>query len=307
MSDSDCARPLRPKEGVFAWAKRQLALGRATTRHETMNGETRVVVLADFAGKCERPVKFAGAYSKRAGAAWDKGIVKMRVRCRRCEGCLRVKAAQWGFRCVTENLSHAHENARTFFVTLTLAPDPLYVMEARARARFVERPEVITEHGEVKEMPKKHLWDTLSPHQRSMAIFREIGAEVQKYLKRVRKSFGKKAKLRYFYAAECGEEGGREHVHLLVHVTAAVPMIWDDITMALILKWKRHELRPGLPLGIATADLIRHPERGGWYVAKYVSKSSHSRARASRAYGRSASADRPAPPPTGTSAGEPAA
>ena len=85
-----------------------------------------------------------------------------------CEECLRLRAADWRMRAISE----MREAGRTWFGTLTLAPEQHHIMLSRARQR---------------------LWsggtdfDALSPHDQFMERMTEIGKEVTLYLKRVRK------------------------------------------------------------------------------------------------------------------------
>lgn len=279
-------RPLRPKEGLVAWATRMLAEGKATTvsvRGVDQKGDqmARNVVHANFAPKCSDPREFGGEATTSPG---NRIEVRMTAPCRRCPECLRRKRAVWAFRCVHEN----RQATFTRFVTLTLTEQARYIILCRAQARAVR---VDDDTGEI--IP---CWDEWSEHQQSYAFFLELGKEVTKYLKRVRKACEKVIRIRYSLFYERGDERRREHVHLLVHMYPLIPcgfeptgeyygVPWDDVWWHLTRKWRDYDLVPGVPLGIADADPIRSPEKGGWYVAAYLQQDSHNRARASLRYG----------------------
>lgn len=260
-----------------------LVAGKATSRQ--VRGEDQVgrpiarnVVVADFAPRCTDQRVFGGEAVSSPGNMVD---VTMKAPCRRCEACLRNKRAQWALRCVHEN----QRAVKTYFTTLTLAPDAWVLIDARARNRAWEADD---ETGELVNR-----WDQWTDHQRSWFFFLELGKEVTKYLKRLRKSLAPYCKLRYSMFNEKGDENEREHVHLLVHIypdPVAVKCYgpeypWDAVWWHQVRAWKFYEIAPRVPLGIATSEQVRHAEKGGWYVAGYLQDSSHNRARASLRYG----------------------
>ena len=218
----------------------------------------------DISGSCSRPMtRELHARPLILGRVYKSGqgerpySLIMHTRCRMCEECLRLRSADWRMRAVSE----MREAGRTWFGTLTLAPEQHHNMLSRARHR---------------------LWrggtdfDALSPHDQFMERMTEIGKEVTLYLKRVRKESG--ARVRYLLVAEA-HKSGLPHLHILVHeVDSDRPVRHKTLAD----QWKLGFTRFKLALDVKTAS----------YVCKYISKALLARVRASLGYGRG-EAERP--------------
>lgn len=175
--------------------------------------------------------------------------VDVAVRCRKCAACLRARARHWQRRAQMEMASAS----RTWFATLTLAPEWQFYCEAQA-IRACEAACV-------------DFW-SLDPEERFSRIARFATEEVQRWLKRIRK----RAPLRYCCVIE-SHKSGLPHMHLLVHEQGQ-PLRHKVLTEAWKWGFSRFNLvKPGE--GPATAR----------YVAKYLTKSARCRVKASLRYG----------------------
>lgn len=186
------------------------------------------------------------------GNGFEKPVwVDMSTRCRKCAWCLRQRAGLWTLRAKQE-LGGA---SRTWFGTLTLRPSEHFravcVAESSLRKRGTE-------------------WAELSPAEQFQARHSVISVEITKWLKRIRKE--SEARLRYFLVAEA-HKSGLPHYHILIHEQWLGKQVTER---TLRRQWK---------LGFSKFNLV---EGGGaaWYVAKYLSKASMARVRASRRYGK---------------------
>lgn len=112
----------------------------------------------------------------------------------------------------------------------------------------------------------------------------EIGKELTKFFKRVRKNSG--ATMRYMLVSE-KHKSGLPHFHMLVHECKEV-----QIT--------KRELHAAWTLGFTTWKLVKDKNAAS-YVTKYISKASDNKIRASLGYGKgyegrgTAESDVPAP------------
>lgn len=185
--------------------------------------------------------------------------VQLITPCRKCPRCLRHRARLWTARAITET----NTASRTWFGTLTLAPQALF--EALTRARRAKGR-------------KGEDYDTLPFEQRFQLLASSIAPDITKYLKRVRAQAS--APMRYLLVTE-SHKSGVPHFHLLVHeVLAEYPI--------------RHAVLTGQwPLGFTNFKLVKPELRQDGslyspapYVAKYLSKSSLARVRASLDYGK---------------------
>lgn len=235
--------------------------------------------VARFDGRCTAPITMRqvdkpnriALPGRPYGSAFTTDTV---VRCRKCESCLRWRRARWASRMVAENVT----SGRTWFVTLTMKDDALYRCVARSRLR----------EG----------YEDASPARQDQMVFWEFGAEVTKFLKRLRKNATARARrpwkevfdplkgqlvrvarepeadprIKYVLVFEHGSEGGRHHCHLLIHEKQG-RILEQEVREA----WS--------PLGFAEAKLVRHADRAGWYAAKYLAKSLGVRVRSSLRYG----------------------
>lgn len=153
---------------------------------------------------------------------------------------------------------------RSWFGTLTLTA------EAQATAQ-VKAVKWAMRHG--------LNWNDMEPGDQFAAVHRQIGPELTKWLKRVRKVSG--ARLRYLLVVEAHEGGGQHHgmphYHCLVHeVLGSAPVTERQLRFA----WARHGG------GFTEFKLVRQDDpRAAFYVCKYLSKNALARVRASARYG----------------------
>lgn len=183
-------------------------------------------------------------------------LVTLELRCRKCPPCLRRRGAMWRWRCNAE-LAAA---PRSWFGTLTL--DPVYAMRAKFEAQS-------------KAEKAGWRWGELSPEQRFRRIQAACSQELTRWLKRVRKESG--AKLRYCLVAEA-HKSGDPHWHVLIHETVPDQCV------------RERTLRKQWIAGFSKFNLVTDG-RVAAYVAKYLTKSSLARVRASIDYGKEWSAD----------------
>lgn len=180
------------------------------------------------------------------------------VRCRKCEACLAYRRRLWTARAIAET----RLSARTWFLTLTFAPEARFVMEMRAdklsRQRRAERLEAV------------------ASQERFALVAAETGREVTKYLKRVRKNA--RVRFRYLQVVEAHKDGF-PHYHLLIHEMANGAI-------------SKRELQGAWRGGFSQAKLVNTLDaKATGYVCKYLSKSAATRVRASQRYGRPTVAD----------------
>jgi hypothetical protein len=138
-------------------------------------------------------------------------------------------------------------------VTLTAAPEARFRYEILARRR-----------GEKAGFD----YDRLSETERFAEVARHMGRELTLYVKRVRKQSG--ATLRAMWVFEAHKDGA-PHIHGLVHECTIERVNWRSLTS----QWKD---------GFSHAVLLTDPTKSA-YAAKYLSKESCLRVRASRSYG----------------------
>ena len=189
-----------------------------------------------------------------AKAYLDRGTytVEMETRCRRCKACLATRASAWRLRAKYE-LSLA---SRTWFGTLTLTAHHQFIMGARASKRLRD--------GGTD-------WNKLTESEQFRERHREIGVELTKWLKRIRKESG--ASLRYILVAEA-HKSGLPHYHVLVHE------VFNSLPVS------ERTLRKQWLLGFSKFNLVREGQPAAHYVCKYLSKAALARVRASVAYGK---------------------
>jgi len=213
----------------------------------------------DISGSCEKPqtrelharplIMSGREYLSQRGGQTPLTMI-LHTRCRQCATCLRLRSREWRLRAVEE----MRDSARTWFGTLTLRPAAQHLMLSQARQR---------------------LWsggtdfDALSPAEQFAERMTEIGKEVTRYLKRVRKESG--ARVRYLLVAE-RHKSGFPHLHIMVH-EADIDRPVRYATLA--SQWK---------LGFVHFKLA-HDTKTAAYVCKYISKALLARVRASLRYG----------------------
>lgn len=208
---------------------------------------------APYHGDCQAPVIIpaVGLGDKLLGSHRDVNPrnVDLAVRCRKCDNCRKARARHWAARARAE----IDKAERTWFGTLTLAPEHQFRLIALAHQSSAKRG---------------NRWADLSADDQFKEVVRHLTKEVQKYVKRLRKSG---CQFRYLVAVE-RHKSGHPHCHLLVHETAA-PVRWRSLSD----KWDK---------GFVKFNLVAEGEasRAACYVAKYLTKAS-SRMLASAAYG----------------------
>lgn len=190
--------------------------------------------------------------------AWRPGksqplLLEMSSRCRKCERCLRLRSRMWTARSVSET----RMSSRTWFGTLTLRPGEQYLAKARA--------------SHVMSCRNGIDFDTLSPKDQFGLIVAQIGQDVTKYLKRIRKESG--VRFRYLVVFEA-HASGDPHIHMLLHELHA------DMAV------RQRTLEGQWKLGFTKWRLVDTDQPGAaGYVCKYLSKTAAARVRASRRYG----------------------
>ena len=178
-------------------------------------------------------------------------FVEMWVACRKCERCLRRRAAMWRLRAKAEWAL----SARTWLATMTLRPEAYVQLLSTARRRL--------DRGGTD-------WDGLAPHDKFCELEIEGYRNVQLWLKRIRKNTG--SPLRYLAVPEA-HKSGVPHWHLMLHEQDPDRPI-------------RHKMLAGSwHLGFDDYRLL-HDSKSAAYSAKYPSKDAAARVRASGSYGR---------------------
>lgn len=170
--------------------------------------------------------------------------------CRKCAPCLKRRAAKWR---LLANREMAMAN-RNWFGTLTLSPSAHFKAYLKACSDYAKRGTDL---------------DLCGTDEQFQARVTEIGREITKWLKRVRKNSG--AQIRYLLVTE-PHKSGLPHFHVLVHQCSDVPVL------------KRH-LKQAWRLGFSDFKLVEAHHKASNYVAKYLSKSLRARVRASQRYG----------------------
>lgn len=194
----------------------------------------------------------------------------------------------WAARAVEE----FHANPSTYMVTLTLRPEMHYHFDAVMHQRA---PELLPRLREIEKAGRSGL--------ASATLFRaraqNMGTEIQRYLKRLRK----RAPLRYLQVAEAHREGeslvaGRPHFHLLVHEVELGTLVrpgeyrvenghcprcdrWHKSAFELCdHAFVRTQWPHGYTKVVRCVD-----EKTAYYLCKYMSKAMEVRVRASLDYG----------------------
>lgn len=174
--------------------------------------------------------------------------VNMEVRCRQCPACLKQRSIKWTQRAVAE-MSVA---GRTWFGTLTLAPEKHTWVEAKLRSEFQNSGD----------------FDALTEKEKFAARLKLIGVEVTLFIKRIRKNSG--AEFKYILVAE-RHKSGLPHLHILLHEAPGAPIRKNKV---LDRAWS---------WGFSKFALAE--TKHAYYVCKYLTKSSEARVRASLHYG----------------------
>lgn len=215
----------------------------------------------DVSCRCHSPVPVEMFYFGddpvlgRTQSAW----VEMKVRCRKCENCDRVRSWEWTGWATQECLWWP----RSYFGTLTLSPEEQVRALAEAASQYAER------------------YDGGFAGLGEAGLFRwrcaAIGKWITLFLKRIRKEL--KVPVRYVVVAEA-HESGLPHFHMLVHEQVkATPDQWDTYQVLKKQWWHGHSSWNGVTVDDGHVREAR-------YVCKYLAKSPLARVRASERYGR---------------------
>lgn len=207
-----------------------------------------------YDGDCEAPVYIYlaglpdGTLARLGIAQLGRVSEHLFVRCRRCPACQAQRSRVWTARAIAETLA----SRRTWFATLTLAPDRATQARYAADSRLARR---ISDRGD-------------SANQFA-AMVDFVNPEITRFLKRVRKNSD--AALRYLCVAEA-HKSGLPHWHMLIHENAgrATKAVLSDA-------WR---------YGFSQFRLVETMDpRAARYACKYLSKTAMTRIRASRFYG----------------------
>jgi hypothetical protein len=222
---------------------------------------------ADRSGRCERPIVIdrIGAshvvVSKpiHGAEATPQGFVReepftlsTRVRCRRCEACLRERRWMWTERAVREYQAAAQAGARTWFVTLTFKPSEHYKLQTKTRLR-------VASYG--------INLDEMKPRERLEEVMKEYKQVMSLYVNRLRvgvKSRGwETTKFRYLWVPE-PHKNGEIHFHMLLHEVSKDKRIVKD-------RIKEMWGIGGNSFGFTRTKLL-DTEGGARYATKYLGK-----------------------------------
>lgn len=250
----------------------------------------------DVAGNCQSPVKVElhGRARPKLGernivvTAKDNrpNFVEIDAPCRKCENCLRRRAAHWRLRALAEY----HSASRTWLATLTLSPASVSYYLDLTRYRLNKSGvsyEALSEHDRFIEFE-----GSVFSKRVKLANGDWVGGEFQAAMKRLRKNSG--VPVRYLCVTE-QHKSGLPHWHVLLYEQdPARPFSSDRDFRGKVwnAELKRYEQKePFWRLGFAKYNLVADA-KGAGYVCKYLSKSIGARVRASVRFGAC-----PTPPP----------
>lgn len=177
--------------------------------------------------------------------------VDLPARCRRCEGCLTHRRRLWTAR-ARDMIAAAR---RTWFGTLTVAPEQRFKLRIRAEAKRLRAG------GESLS--------SLDATEQFRYLAHELHVEATRWLKRVRSQSG--AVFRYLLVTE-EHKDGHPHLHVLIHEvsTPITKRVLED-------QWR---------YGFSHWRLVGDDARAASYVCKYLAKDLRTRVRASVGYGQ---------------------
>lgn len=237
----------------------RLALANGGSIRPFADGSPSRTVVWDVAGNCLSPVvvEMHGRASEGnlkmtnvTPTCNRPNFAELTVPCRKCANCLRRKAYHWRLRALAEY----HSAQRTWLATFTVSPTSLVFLLSRARVRLGRAG---TDY------------EALTEREQFLELEREGFAEVQKWLKRLRKNVPGSA-IRYLLVTE-RHKSGLPHWHMLLH-EGAKRLSYDRV------------LKGSWSLGFDSYKLVKGSQAAG-YVTKYLSKSIEARVRASSRYG----------------------
>lgn len=217
----------------------------------------------DVSNGCEKPIPVV-QWSRSTGLAknlrkpgYTVPVIEITylTACRSCAVCLWKTARLWRNRAINE-LDAAE---RSWFGTLTVRPEQHIWLDHTCTRRFAD----------FRQRP---------PAGQFVCQVKVLGAEVTKYLKRLRKEGGHP--FRYLLVVEKHNSEdtsdfyrGRPHLHILVHEFAGKPL-------------RKEMLQRQWPHGHSAFKVVDHNGKAAWYVSKYISKAGEARMRASLHYGQ---------------------
>lgn len=212
----------------------------------------------DISGKCRSPVlvqMFGRPLLKQYPAvlpAQGKPFhIDLWTRCRKCDPCLHARRLLWQDKGRYEYAAAP----RSWLLTVTNRPD----VHARQLA--------LARH----KLAKQGLdFDALPYGEQFQLRAREMGTELTKFLKRLRKNSG--APFRYLAVTEM-HKNGAPHLHVLIHET--------DMDRPL----RKHMIQSCWSDGFSNCKLVESVNQAV-YVCKYLSKTKVARVRASIRYGK---------------------
>lgn len=263
------------------------ALGSGATRDRLQ------AITWDCAPRCDKPyerVYAAGPRSRKRGKGPLSGVdktehflaVTVKTPCRRCESCLGHRRALWSARARSEIAG----SCETLFGTLTVKPELQHEWLLRCRSDALEDGVD---------------FDQLTSETQFARRVRYAGKELGDYIKRLRKVLPCPPKIvpsgepignwRYLLVCEA-HESGAPHFHMLWHCVFPgylVPSQRGFVFRAADQEPIGYDSWPILEdqwskVGIARWRRVVDPEQGT-YLAKYLSKDSRTRVRASENYG----------------------
>lgn len=240
------------------------------------DGTPRRMFISSLELDCEAPrqVELWSRDSARHGLPVFPLTVIMRVRCRKCEWCKKMRQRFWTGRAMAEY----EASPRTWMATFTCRLDEHYKIDSSARVR-------LHSHGvEFDELPEVEQFE---------ARCVELGAHITLWLKRMRKAG---AQFRYLMIAEAHkgdtnqEMRYRPHVHMLLH-ERSWGSVWPYENKWVQKEGKWHEYMPDTafpreqwPLGFTRFE-VANDARTAVYLCKYLTKSAMVRVRPSQRYG----------------------
>lgn len=205
-----------------------------------------------YHGDCSVPLRIAANDGDRLFAAY-------RVRCRKCNACLRARRNYWGFAAMNVTLQSQEAGLRTWFGTLTLSGASQDEMLLRARER--------------SSTPNAEWWEDQSCDARFLAVRKELVGEVQRFAKRLRKAGHR---FKYLLVFE-RHKSGLPHMHFLLHEQEG--------------KIRKKDIQAQWHLGFSNVSIVggksskaAAPEAAAWYAVKYLNKAVVGRPLASQDY-----------------------
>lgn len=257
LSTSDTLKVIMPRQLMHYDRMQRLVA------HALENGGQRVSAVWfqwNTEGKCTMPVH-RDLYSRPPKGRGEKWItvapgkraplgLRLQTKCRKCDQCLKARAAFWRLRAQQEFIGAE----RTWFITLTFKPEEQFRLLEAARHNVAQGG------GDFEMLP---------PKEQFARLVTQSGREVTKFLKRVRKNSG--SRFKYLSVAE-EHKSGKPHWHLLVFENDPFKPVRHSVLSA---AWV---------LGFTQIKLAE--EKHGAYLCKYLSKSLSARVRASQGFGQ---------------------